>query len=82
VRAIICLFFLLNPGKEAEERAKKTIHTMRWALIQIAGKPVRQGRGLTLKLATACEKYSLYLYMRQRCVAPVWAISRDRFRNT
>ena len=54
-----------------EEWAKKTINAMRWALIQVAGKAVRHGRRLTLKLATTYEKYSLYLYMLQRCVAPI-----------
>lgn len=51
-----------------KEWAKKTIHTIRWALIQVAGKVVRHGRRLTLKLATTYEKYKLYLYMREQCM--------------
>lgn len=51
-----------------EEWAKKTIHTIRWALIECAGRVVRHGRRLTLKLATTYEKYKLYLYMRERCM--------------
>ena len=54
-----------------EEWAKKTTNAMRWALIQVVGKTVRHGTRLTLKLAMTYEKYSLYLYMLQRCVASI-----------
>ena len=54
-----------------EEWAEKTIHAMRWALIQVAPKAVRRGRRLTVKLAMTYQKYSVYLYMLQRCVASI-----------
>jgi hypothetical protein len=46
----------------------KTIHTIRWALIDIAGKLVKHGRNLILKLATTEEKFLLYERMRYRCL--------------
>lgn len=45
-----------------------TIHTLRWALIEIAGKLVKHGRSLILKLATTEEKFLLYEKMRYRCL--------------
>jgi len=55
------------------EWAKKTIHTMRWALIQVAGKAVRHGRGLTLKLTTTYEKYIDFISI---CNRGVWRSNR------
>lgn len=46
----------------------KTIQTLRWALIGIAGKVVRHGRRLLLLLATTWDKYNIYFQMRKRCM--------------
>ena len=46
----------------------KTIGTLRWSLIGIAGKVVRHGRRLWLLLATTWEKLSIYQQMRKRCM--------------
>jgi hypothetical protein len=46
----------------------KTIHTLRWALIEIPGKLISHGRSLILKLATTEEKFQLYLMMRHCCL--------------
>jgi len=45
-----------------------TIKTMRWMLVQIAGKLVRHGRAVYFKLATTVEKYNLFTRMKDRCV--------------
>lgn len=52
-----------------EEYRTKTIGTLRWSLIGIAGKVVRHGRRLWLLLATTWEKLSIYHQMRKRCMA-------------
>lgn len=51
-----------------KEWHKKTIHTIRWALIEIAGKLVKHSRSLILKLAISEEKFLLYEKMRYRCL--------------
>lgn len=45
-----------------------TIRTMRWMLVQIAGKLVRHGRALYFRLATTAEKYNLFVRIKHRCV--------------
>jgi hypothetical protein len=45
----------------------KTIATLRWQLIQTAGRLVRHGRRLILRLATSFEKYRLFLEVRRLC---------------
>lgn len=52
-----------------EEFRTKTIETLRWSLIGIAGKVVRHGRRLWLLLATTWDKLSLYHRMRKGCMA-------------
>lgn len=47
----------------------KTIHTVRWSLIGLAGKVVRHGRRLWLLLASTVEKLTLYHRMRRGCMA-------------
>jgi len=47
----------------------RTIGTLRWSLIGIAGKVVRTSGQLWLKLATTWEKLLLYQQMRKRCMA-------------
>ena len=51
-----------------EQYKAKTIGTLRWSLIGIAGKVVRHGRRLWLLLATTWEKLSIYQQMRKRCM--------------
>ncbi len=52
-----------------EDHRTKTIGSLRWSLIGIAGKLIRHGRRLILLLATTWDKYTLYHRMRQRCMA-------------
>ncbi|MCJ7652676.1 MAG: transposase, partial [Actinobacteria bacterium] len=42
----------------------KTITTIRWQLIEVAGRLVRHGRRLVLRLAVSREKFALLLRMR------------------
>lgn len=46
----------------------KTIQTLRWSLVGIAGKVIRHGRRLWLLLASTWDKYRIYLDMRKRCM--------------
>lgn len=43
----------------------RTIGTLRWQLIGIAGRLIRHGRRLVLRLAVSREKFALFLRMRQ-----------------
>jgi len=47
----------------------KTVATLRWQLIETAGRLVRHGRRLILRLATSLEKYRLFLEVRRLCAA-------------
>lgn len=47
----------------------KTIATLRWQLIETAGRLVRHGRRLVLRLATSWEKFQLFLHIRRLCAA-------------
>jgi len=47
----------------------KTIATLRWQLIEVAGRLVRHGRRLILRLAASSEKYHLFLQLRHRLAA-------------
>ncbi len=51
-----------------EDYKTKTIQTLRWSLIGIAGKVVRHGRRLLLLLATTWDKFNIYFQMRKRCM--------------
>ena len=44
----------------------KTIKSLRWLLIEVAGRVVHHGRRVILKVATSLEKYRIYLEMRRR----------------
>jgi hypothetical protein len=52
-----------------ERWRSKTIATLRWQLIETAGRLVRHGRRLILRLATSLEKYRLFLEVRRLCAA-------------
>jgi hypothetical protein len=47
----------------------KTIATLRWRLINTAGKVVRHGRRLILRIAASWEKLEVFLEMRRRCLS-------------
>jgi hypothetical protein len=44
-----------------------TIATIRWKLVQIAGKVVRHGRQVVLKLVAPLEKLEIFLHIREMC---------------
>jgi len=44
----------------------KTIKSLRWLLIEVAGRLVHHGRRVILKVATSLDKYRIYLEMRRR----------------
>jgi hypothetical protein len=47
----------------------KTVATLRWQLVEIAGRLIRHGRRLILRLATTPEKVALFLQTRYRMKA-------------
>jgi len=49
------------------EWVKKTVATLRWQLIETAGRLVRHGRCWVLRIAAPLEKLRLYLQVRSRC---------------
>jgi len=49
-----------------EQWRTKTIKTVRWLLIEVAGKLIHHSRRVILKVATSIDKYRLYLEMRRR----------------
>jgi hypothetical protein len=44
----------------------KTIKTLRWLLIEVAGRLIHHSRRIVLKVATSIDKYRLYREMRRR----------------
>ena len=56
------LFFL------DKEWRRHTIGTRRWRLVEIAGKVIRHGRQLILKLAVPLEKLEVLLRIRELCL--------------
>ena len=52
-----------------EQWRTKTIKSVRWLLIEVAGKLVHHGRRVVLRVATSLEKYRIYLEMRRRTYA-------------
>ena len=49
-----------------EQWRTKTIKTVRWLLIEVAGKLIDHSRRVILKVATSIDKYRIYLEMRRR----------------
>ncbi len=47
---------------------RRTIGTIRWRLVEVAGKMVHHGRQVILKLVTSLEKLQIYLEIRKRCL--------------
>lgn len=52
-----------------EEWQMRTIATVRWRLVEIAGKFIRHGRQVILKIVAPLEKLQIFLQIRQRCLA-------------
>ncbi|MGB9005475.1 MAG: IS1380 family transposase [Candidatus Aminicenantales bacterium] len=50
------------------EWVKRTVATLRWKLIERAGRLVRHGRQWVLKIAASLEKLQLFLQVRSRCL--------------
>ena len=50
-----------------EEYRTKTIETIRWSIVNIAGRLVNHGRRLVLLLASTVDKLMLYERMRDSC---------------
>jgi hypothetical protein len=44
----------------------KTIQSLRWLLVEVAGKLISHGRRMILKIATSVDKFRIYLEMRRR----------------
>lgn len=57
-------YFVIGEGYQ-----KRTIHSLRWSLIQIPGKLIRHAGRLILKIAASVEKFGHYMRMRQRHLA-------------
>jgi hypothetical protein len=51
-----------------ESWQRTTIATIRWKLVQIAGKVVRHGRQVVLKLVAPLAKLEIFIQIRQRCL--------------
>lgn len=51
-----------------EEWKTRTIATLRWKLVEIAGKVIRHGRRVILKIVVPLEKLMIFLKIRQRCL--------------
>jgi hypothetical protein len=47
----------------------KTMATLRWQLLETAGRLVRHGRCLVLRIAASWEKLRVFLQIRERCAA-------------
>jgi len=51
-----------------EEWRTKTIATIRWKLVEVAGKLIRHGRRVILKIVASVEKLKIFLEIRRRCL--------------
>jgi len=49
-----------------EEFRRKTASTIRWQLIEIAGKVIKKARQLILKVSTSIERFNEYLLIKER----------------
>jgi len=63
------MFILQKELLLPKELRTKTIGTLRWLLIGIAGKVVRHSRRLMLLLQTTWDKFKIYEEMRRGCMA-------------
>ena len=50
-----------------DEWQTKSIKSIRWLVVEVAGKLIEHGRQVILKIAASVEKYRIYLQMR-RCI--------------
>jgi len=51
-----------------EEWHRKTIATIRWKLVEVAGKVIRHGRKVILKIVASVGKLKIFLEIRRRCL--------------
>jgi len=49
-----------------EDFKRKTISTIKWQLIEIAGKVIKKARQLILKVSTSIERFKEYLLIKER----------------
>ncbi len=49
-----------------EEWNTKTIKSLRWLLVEVAGRLISHGRRMILKIVASIEKFRIYLEMRRR----------------
>lgn len=49
-----------------EEWGTKTIKSLRWLLVEVAGKLIEHGRRIIFKITTSIDKYRIYFEMRRR----------------
>lgn len=49
-----------------QEWKTKTIKTLRWLLVEVAGRLISHGRRMILKIAISIDKFRIYLEMRRR----------------
>jgi hypothetical protein len=52
-----------------DEWQAKNIKSIRWLMVEVAGKLIKHGRWVILKIATDVKKYRIYLEMRRRIYA-------------
>jgi len=52
-----------------EEWRQTTIATLRWPLVEVAGKIIRHGRKVILRIVAPPDKLRIFLLIRQRCFA-------------
>jgi hypothetical protein len=52
-----------------EEWRTRTMDTLRWRLVEVAGKTIRHGRQVILKVVAPLDKLRIFLKIRQKCLA-------------
>ena len=60
-------FIMIKTHLLPEEFKNKTIETIRWSIVNIAGRLVNHGRRLVLLIASTVDKLLLYERMRDSC---------------
>ena len=63
-------FIIMKNNLLPESFIDKTINTIRWSIINIAGRVSRTARSVYLKLASTADKLNMYIGIREKCVMP------------
>ena len=63
-------FIIMKNNLLPESFVDKTINTVRWSIINIAGRVSRTARSVYLKLASTADKLNMYIGIREKCVMP------------